>query len=142
MVHRLLKQYLTGSWTLDARTTQTYTSKCQHASERERIAAEAERASIKYKQVEFMATQLTGATMQGTISGMMEWGMYVALTDVLCEGMVRLADMQDDYYLLDKRLFKLTGQRTKKVYRLGDVIKVQVKACDIHTRTIDLWLAA
>ncbi|MEN0016314.1 MAG: ribonuclease R [Bacteroidota bacterium] len=142
MVHRLLKQYLTGTWALDARTTQAYTSKCQHASERERIAAEAERASIKYKQVEFMASQLSGAILQGTISGLMEWGMYVALTDTLCEGMVRLADMQDDYYLLDKKLFKLTGQRTKKVYRLGDVIKVQVKACDIHTRTIDLWLAA
>lgn len=136
MVHRLLKQYLQGQLKFDE---QTYEKLCQHASERERIAAEAERASIKYKQVELMQTW-QGAVMEGVISSMMEWGIYIELVDTLCEGMVRMADMTDDYYVLDEKKFTLTGQRTKKVYHLGDFVKVRVKACDISQRTIDLEL--
>lgn len=136
IVHRLLKQYLQGQLKFDE---QTYEKWCQHASERERVASEAERASIKYKQVELMQTWL-GTVMEGVISSMMAWGLYIELVDTLCEGMVRLADMTDDHYVLDEKKFTLTGQRTKTVYRLGDVVKVRVKSCDINHRKIDLEL--
>lgn len=138
MVHRLLKQYLQGQFKFDE---QAYENQCQHASERERIAAEAERASIKYKQVELMQT-LQGEVMEGVISSMMAWGIYIELVDTLCEGMVRLADMTDDYYVLDEKKFTLTGWQTKKMYCLGDLVKVKIKACDISKRTIDLLLVA
>ena len=136
IVHRLLKQYLQGQLKFDE---QTYEKWCQHASERERVASEAERASIKYKQVELMQTWL-GTVMEGVISSMMAWGLYIELVDTLCEGMVRLADMTDDHYVLDEKKFTLTGQRTKAVYRLGDVVKVRVKSCDINHRKVDLEL--
>ena len=136
IVHRLLKQYLQGQLQFDE---QTYEKWCQHASERERVASEAERASIKYKQVELMQTWL-GTVMEGVISSMMAWGLYIELVDTLCEGMVRLADMTDDHYVLDEKKFTLTGQRTKTVYRLGDVVKVRVKSCDINHRKVDLEL--
>lgn len=138
MVHRLLKQYLQGQFKFDE---QAYEKKCQHTSERERIAAEAERASIKYKQVELMQT-LQGEVMEGVISSMMAWGIYIELVDTLCEGMVRLADMKDDYYVLDEKKFTLTGGQTKKMYCLGDLVKVQIKACDVDKRTIDLLLVS
>ena len=136
IVHRLLKQYLQGQLQFGE---QTYEKWCQHASERERVASEAERASIKYKQVELMQTWL-GTVMEGVISSMMAWGLYIELVDTLCEGMVRLADMTDDHYVLDEKKFTLTGQRTKTVYRLGDVVKVRVKSCDINHRKVDLEL--
>ncbi len=136
MVHRMLKQYLQGQFGFDP---QVYEKKCQHASERERVAAEAERASIKYKQVELMQA-LQGEVMEGVICTIMDWGIYIELVESLCEGMVRLADMTDDYYQLDEKRFKLIGQHTKKTYQLGDLVKVKVKACDVSRRTIDLLL--
>jgi ribonuclease R len=137
MVHRMLKKYLKGSFNFDQTA---YEKKCRYASEREKVAADAERASIKYKQVELMQA-LQGEVLQGVISSMMDWGIYVELVDNLCEGMIRLADMTDDYYQLDEKRFKLVGQRTKKTYQLGELIKVRVKACDVSKRTIDLLLA-
>lgn len=137
LVHRLLKKYLQGRFQFDEAN---YENKCQHASERERIAAEAERASIKYKQVELMET-LQGQVLQGIISGLTEWGMYIELLDILCEGMIRLSDLRDDYYALDKKGFKLVGERTKKSYQLGDLVQVTIKSCDIAKRTVDLMLA-
>jgi ribonuclease R len=136
MVHRLLKKYLAGHFQFDEAS---YENKCQHASERERIAAEAERASIKYKQVELMET-LQGQVLQGIISGITEWGMYIELLDILCEGMIRLSDLRDDYYMLDRKGFKLVGERTKKTYQLGDLVQVAIKRCDIAKRTVDLVL--
>jgi ribonuclease R len=136
MVHRMLKQYLQEPFGFDQ---SAYEKRCQHASERERAAAEAERASIKYKQVELMQS-LQGEVMEGVICSMMDWGIYIELVETLCEGMVRLADMTDDYYQLDEKKFKLVGQRTKKIYQLGDLVKVKVKACDVSKRTIDLLL--
>lgn len=137
MVHRLLKKYLQGQFQFDEIA---YEKKCQHASEREKIAAEAERASIKYKQVELMQT-LQGQVLQGIISAITEWGMYIELLDILCEGMIRLSDLRDDYYVLDKKGFQLVGDRTKKAYKLGDVVQVTIKGCDIAKRTVDLILA-
>jgi ribonuclease R len=136
LVHRLLKKYLQGQFHFDEIT---YEKKCRHASERERVAADAERASIKYKQVELMQT-LQGQRLKGLISSMTDWGMYIELLDILCEGMVRLSDITDDYYVLDKKGFKLVGERTKKTYQLGDLVEVKIKACDIAKRTVDLVL--
>jgi ribonuclease R len=136
VVHRLLKRYLKGKFDFNAAS---YEKQCQHASERERIATEAERASIKYKQVELMQAA-QGKHFKGIISSMAEWGMYVGLVDFLCEGLVRLSDMADDYYVLEAKQFRLVGQRTKKIYRLGDWVEVVVKGCDITKRTIDLLL--
>ncbi len=136
MVHRLLKQYLKGQFGADPRA---YEMKCKHASERERVAADAERASVRYKQVELMQT-LQGSVLEGIISGVTDWGIYVELVDNRCEGMIRLADMTDDYYALDEKGFKVVGKRSKKVYRLGDQIDVQVKSCDLTKRTVSLSL--
>jgi ribonuclease R len=138
MVHRMLKQYLQGDSHFDQAA---YEKKCKHASEREKVAADAERASIKYKQVELMQS-LEGEVMEGVISSITDWGIYIELVENLCEGMVRMADMPDDYYKLDEKKFKLVSQRTKKTYQLGDLVKVKVKACNISKRTIDLILLA
>jgi len=136
LVHRLLKSYLQGEFHFDEAS---YEKKCQHASDRERVAADAERASIKYKQVELMQT-FQGQPLKGIISSLTEWGMYIELLEILCEGMVRLSDLTDDYYVLDKKGFKLVGERTKKTYHLGGVVQVKIKGCDIAKRTVDLVL--
>ena len=138
MVHRLLKQYLKGEFGADANA---YEEKCKHASERERGAANAERASTRYKQVEWMQ-MLQGETLDGIISGVTDWGIYVELVGSRCEGMVRLADMQDDYYELDAKNFTVVGKRSKKSYRLSDVVRVQIKSCDLTKRTVSLVLAS
>lgn len=134
MVHRLLKQYLKGQFEVDKRACE---AKCQHASEREKIASDAERASVRYKQVELMKT-FQGAVWAGVISGVTAWGIYIEIVENRCEGMIRLADMTDDYYELDERGFKIIGRRTKKIYQVGDLVSVQIKACDLVKRTISL----
>ena len=138
MVHRLLKQYLQGQLKADARA---YEAQCQHASARERVAADAERASVRYKQVEWMQT-LQGAVLEGIISGVTDWGIYVELVDNQCEGMVRLADLTDDYYELDDKGFKVVGRRSQQTYQLGNQVRVQVKACDLTRRTVRLSFVA
>ncbi|MEL6606796.1 MAG: ribonuclease R [Bacteroidota bacterium] len=138
MVHRLLKQYLQGNFQADARA---YEAQCRHASEREKVAADAERASVRYKQVEWMQA-LQGQVLDGVISGVTEWGLYVELTDNFAEGMVRLADMTDDYYMLDEKGFKVVGRRSKKTYRLSDQVRVRVKDCDLTRRTVSLSVVA
>ena len=134
MVHRLLKRYLQSEFKFEHKI---YEQKCQYASERERMAAEIERASIKYKQVELIQA-LHGEVMRGVISSIVAWGIYVELVDSLCEGMVRLADMTEDYYVLDEKKFRVIGQRTKRIYQLGDQVYVKIKSCDLNKRIIDL----
>ena len=136
MVHRLLWHYLEGGKSPDA---ETYESKCVHASEREKLAAEAERASIKYKQVEYMQGML-GREFEGIVSGVTEWGIHVEIIETKCEGMVRLSDLNDDYYEFDEKLFEIRGQRSGKRITLGDKLNVQVAKTDIDRRTIDLSL--
>lgn len=138
MVHRLLKQYLKKQFDTPPGP---YEEKCKHASARERVAVDAERASTRYKQVEFMKT-LQGTTLEGIISGITEWGIYVEMIGNRCEGMIRLADMKDDYYELDDKGFQVVGKRRKKVYRLGDQIRVHVKSCDLNKRTVSLGLVS
>lgn len=134
MVHRLLWHYLEGGKSPDK---EEYESKCGHSSEREKRASEAERASIKYKQVEFMQTML-GEEFDGIVAGVTEWGIYVEIVETKCEGMIRLADMDDDFYDFDEKQYAVIGRNNKKIITLGDQIKVQVARTDIDRRTIDL----
>lgn len=110
------------------------------ASEQEKRAADAERASIKYKQVEYMSKRL-GAKFEGVVSGITEWGMYVEEVETKCEGLVRVRDMNDDFYVFDEKRLSLSGQKNKKKYRLGDRVKIKVKETDLERKTIDYVLA-
>ncbi|MDQ2657814.1 MAG: S1 RNA-binding domain-containing protein, partial [Bacteroidota bacterium] len=103
-------------------------------------AADAERASIKYKQVEFM-TYAEKKEYEGLISGVTEWGLYVEIIETKCEGMIRVADMTDDFYEFDQKNYRIVGRKTGKSFRLGDKINVRVKKTDIDRRLIDLVFA-
>ena len=137
MVHRLLQHYLDDGKHL---SKNEYEDKCEHSSEREKRAADAERASIKYKQVEFMASAEKKA-FEGLISGVTEWGIYVEIIETKCEGMIRMSDMTDDFYEFDEKNYRLVGRKKRKVYTLGDKINVLVKKTDIDKRLIDLVFA-
>jgi ribonuclease R len=137
MVHRLLQHYLDEG--KPASKTE-YEEKSVHSSEREKRAADAERASIKYKQVEFM-TYAEKKIYDGLISGVTEWGIYVEIVETKCEGMIRMSDMNDDFYEFDEKKYRIVGRKTKKVYTLGDRIVVKVKKTDIDRRLIDLVFA-
>ncbi len=137
MVHRMLQHYLDDGKHLNKNE---YEDKCEHSSEREKRAADAERASIKYKQVEFMASA-EKKVYEGLISGVTEWGIYVEIIETKCEGMIRMSDMTDDFYEFDEKNYRLVGRRKRKVYTLGDKINVLVKKTDIDKRLIDLVFA-
>jgi ribonuclease R len=134
MVHRLLQHYLDNGPPL---SKNDYEEKSIHSSEREKRAADAERASIKYKQVEFMAMQ-ENKEYEGLISGVTEWGIYVEIIETKCEGMVRLADLTDDFYEFDEKKYRVVGRRKKIIYTLGDKVKIRVKKTDVDKRLIDL----
>jgi len=136
MVHRLLAHYLAGGKPVDAAELEP---RCVHASEMEKRAADAERASVKYKQAEFLQDNV-GEVYQGVISGLTEWGMYVEIIENKCEGMVRLREIDDDFYVLDEKNYCLIGQRKKKKYQLGDEVKVRVKSVNLIKRQIDFKL--
>lgn len=134
MVHRLLQHYLDGGKSV-SRTD--YEDKCVHSSEREKRAADAERASIKYKQVEFMSLA-ENKVYDGIITGVTDFGVFVEIVETKCEGMVRMADMKDDFYEFDEKNYRVIGRRRKKIYRLGDEVKVRIKKTDVDRRMIDL----
>jgi len=134
MVHRLLQHYLNGG---KAANKEDYEELCLHSSDREKRAADAERASIKYKQVEFMS-MVEDKAFAGIVSGVTEWGIFVEITETKCEGMVRMTDMTDDYYEFDEQNYRVIGKRNKRMISLGDNVYVRVKATDIDRRTIDL----
>ena len=134
MVHRLLQHYLDNGKPV---SKVDFEAKCVHSSEREKRAADAERASIKYKQVEFMSLA-ADKPYQGIITGVTDFGIFVEIIETKCEGMVRLADMKDDFYEFDERNYRVIGRRRKKIYRLGDEVEVHVKKTDIDRRTMDL----
>ncbi|EMS31108.1 3'-to-5' exoribonuclease RNase R [Mariniradius saccharolyticus AK6] len=137
MVHRLLQHYLDNGKSPDP---DPWEEKCVHSSEREKRAADAERASIKYKQVEYMSLA-EEKDYDGIVSGVTEWGVYVEITETKCEGLVRVADMNDDYYDFDEKNMRLIGSKTKKMITLGDKVSVRVVNTDIDRRTIDLEFA-
>lgn len=136
MVHRLLQHYLDKGKSADENE---FEERCKHSSAREKIAADAERASIKYKQVEFMSDFL-GEEMEGTISGLTDWGMFVELKDTKCEGLIRYSSISHDQFIYDKDAMIVTGQRHKETFQLGDEVKVIVKETNIEKRSIDFDL--
>jgi len=136
MVHRLLAHYLSNG---QSAPKNEYEEMCEHSSDREKRASEAERASIKFKQVEYMS-QMEEQEFEGIVSGVTEWGIYVEIVKTKCEGMVRLSDMRDDFYEFDEDNFRVVGQRNKKIITLGDMVNVVVTKTDIDRRTIDLEL--
>ncbi len=138
MIHRLLTNYLEKKKIGKERLIE-YEKMALIASEQEKRASDAERASIKYKQVEYMSKRL-GKIFNGVISGMTEWGMYVEELETKCEGLVRMRDMQDDFYVFNEKKLELVGQKKKKKYRLGDRVKIKVKGVDLERKTIDYIL--
>ena len=134
MVHRLLQHYLDGG---KSENQKAYEEKCLHTSEREKRASDAERASIKYKQVEFMS-MAQDKVYDGIITGVTDFGIFAEMIETKCEGMIRLSDLTDDFYEFDDRNYRVIGRRRKKIYRLGDAIKVRIKKTDIDRRLIDL----
>ncbi|GAB4340370.1 MAG: ribonuclease R [Flammeovirgaceae bacterium] len=136
MAHRLLQHYLDGGKSVNK---EEFEERCKHSSAMEKRAADAERASIKYKQVEYMERFLK-KVMSGYISGVTEWGIYVEMDETKCEGLVRYSEMKDDHYIYDEKNFQVVGQKTKKVYRLGDRVHVRVMKTDLEKRTIELNL--
>lgn len=139
ITHRLLKQYLKeGGGNILLR--QNYEEIARHASIRERVATEAERVSIQGKQVVFMK-KLEGETHEGVISGITEWGIYVELKKYKCEGMVRIADIPDDYYSFDPKHFSMKGKRKGKVYRIGNDLQVKIKKVSIEKKMVDMEIS-
>ena len=136
MVHRLLFHYLNSGQSANA---EYYEKLCQHCSQMEKKAADAERSSVKYKQAEFLKDQI-GVAYTGIISGVTEWGMYVEIIENKCEGMIRLRDISDDFYTLDEKNYAIIGQRKKKIYRLGDEVQIRVKNVDLTKKQIDFTL--
>lgn len=136
MVHRLLQHYLDGGKSVDQDETEL---KCEHSSKMEKKAADAERTSVKYKQAEYLKDQI-GIKFAGVISGVTEWGMYVEIIENKCEGMIRLRDMDDDFYILDQPNYCIIGQRKKKKFQLGDEIQIRVKSVDLVKKQIDFTL--
>lgn len=135
MVHRLLEIYLAGKHA-SPEEIHRYAGLSSYTNQMEQIAADAERASIKYKQVEYM-TERVGQVFDGIISGVTEWGVYVEEKETKSEGMIRMRDMGDDFYIFDKAHYQIVGDRTKKRYRLGDAVRVKVKRADMDQRQID-----
>ena len=136
MVHRLLTRYLGGGRSV---SEAKYESLCEHSSAMEQVAANAERASVKYKQVEFMSERL-GKVYDGVISGVTEWGIYVELNENKCEGLVPIRDLDDDYYEFDEKNYCLRGRRTHRTYNLGDAITVRVARANLEKKQLDFAL--
>ena len=136
MVHRLLTLYLAGK---ESQNKPFYEEECRHASEREVIAAEAERTSTKYKLVEYMQDKV-GMEFDGHVSGVTEWGMYVEIEPSKVEGMVSLREIKSDFFEFDEARYRLVGKRTRKVYRLGDPVRIRVKSANLEQRLLDYEL--
>ncbi|PKP02226.1 MAG: ribonuclease R [Bacteroidetes bacterium HGW-Bacteroidetes-6] len=134
MVHRLLDLYAANKPSVKQ---PEYEEMCKHCSDMEKKAAEAERESVKFKQMEFMADQV-GKSFDGVISGVSKWGIFVELEYSKAEGLVRLEDMKDDFYYLDEENYMVIGHRTKTTHRLGDKVTVMVKKIDIARKQMDL----
>lgn len=136
MVHRLLDKYLNGGRTVNQAKLE---EECKHSSDMEQLAANAERASIKYKQVEYLGERL-GQVYEGTISGVTEWGLYVEIKENKCEGLVPIRDLVDDYYEFDEKNYCLIGRRRHRRYQLGDTVTIQIARADLVKKQLDFAL--
>ncbi len=137
MVHRLLERYLDGGRSVDQTQLEI---ECKHSSDMEQVAANAERDSIKYKQVEFMTDKI-GKVYDGVISGITEWGIYVEINENKVEGMIPIRELDDDFYELDEKNYRLVGRRTKREYRLGQPVSIQVVKANLERKQLDFVLA-
>ena len=133
MVHRLLQHYLDGK---KSPAPQEYEELCEHCSEREKLATIAERDSIKYMQVKYME-KFVGEEFTGVISGITDWGVYVELIENHCEGMIRIRDFKDDYYTFDEKNYCIFGERSGRIYQLGDTMLIRVKNADLERKQLD-----
>ncbi len=133
MAHRLLQYYLDGGKSVDA---DLYEEKCQHSSNMESLAANAERDSVKYMQVKYMQDHKDQEFL-GVISGVTEWGIYVEIIENKCEGMVRIREIRDDYYTFDDKQYALVGEVSKNIIQLGDEVYVKVKNADLVKKQLD-----
>jgi len=136
MVHRLLTAYLNEEHPAGQ---DKYEKLCSHSSKMERLAAEAERASVKYKQVEYMSDK-TGREFEGVISGVTEWGIYVEIIENQCEGMIHIRELGDDYYEYDMENYCIKGRSTGKIYTLGDKVTIEVVKADLQKKQLDYRL--
>lgn len=136
MVHRLLTRYLGKGRSVQKEALE---EKCQHSSDMEQLAVNAERASIKYKQIEFMKEHI-GEVYDGTISGVTEWGMYVELNENKCEGMVPLRSLKGDYFVYDEKNFRIVGRKSHKSYQLGATVTVKIAKADLIKKQLDFEL--
>ncbi|MCL1867805.1 MAG: ribonuclease R [Paludibacter sp.] len=136
MVHRLLESYAEGAKSANADEYEEY---CEHSSKMEQIASNAERASIKYKQVEFLSDKI-GEVYDGVISGVTEWGIYVELIENKCEGMISIRDLDDDFYVLDEKNYCLEGRRRHRKFQLGDQLTVRIARADLNKKQLDFAL--
>lgn len=136
MVHRLLERYLNGERNADR---MLFEERCKHSSDMEQLAASAERASIKYKQVEFMSEHV-GKVFDGIISGVTEWGIYVELNANKCEGMVSVRDLDNDFYIFDEKNYCIVGRRTNRKFQLGDAVTVRVAKANLQKKQLDFVL--
>ncbi len=136
MVHRLLARYLDNG---ESAKKDKFEEECRYASERELVAADAERTSIKYKLVEFMMDKI-GEEYDGHVSGITEWGMYVEIEPTKIEGMVSVRDIQSDFYEFDEARYRLVGKRRHKQFRLGDPVRIRVKSANLEQRLLDYEL--
>lgn len=137
MVHRLLSAYMDNKKSADQEEIEAL---CLHSSDMELIATRAERDSIKYKQVEFMADKI-GQVFNGVISGVTEWGIYVEIKENMCEGMIPIRELDDDFYELDEKNYRLIGRRTKREYRLGQELQITVARANLERKQLDFALA-
>jgi ribonuclease R len=133
IVHRLLEHYLEGGSSV---SKEVYEDKCVHCSLMERSAVEAERESVKYKQAEFLLDKI-GQEFEGLISGVSKWGIYIEIIGNKCEGMVRLQDLEDDFYYLDEDNYQVIGSRHGQQYKLGDQVTIRVKKIDLSRKQMD-----
>jgi len=138
VVHRLLNDYLKGL-KVGKEKLNIYEEISRKSSEQEKKASDAERTSVKYKQVEYMSSRI-GKNFEGIISGITEWGIYVEEVETKCEGLIRVRDLKDDFYIFNEKKIELVGQKKKKKYRLGDKIKMKVDKVDLERKTIDYAL--
>jgi len=138
MVHRILEKYLAES---SRPNVEELEKDCKHCSIREKKAAEAERASIKYKQVEFMMTRV-GQVFTGIISGLTRWGMYVEIIENKCEGMITLQSLNDDNYYFDEENYKVVGRRYKEEFNIGDKLDIKVVRGDLMNKQLDFEFVA
>ena len=136
MVHRLLALYLDGA---ESRKKDKFEDECRYASERELVAADAERTSTKYKLVEFMMDKI-GEEYDGHVSGITEWGMYVEIEPTKIEGMISVRDIKSDFYEFDEPRYRLVGKRRHKQFCLGDPVRIKVKSANLEQRLLDYEL--